>query len=344
MTERRSRLSEDRTDQILQHSKNELTTGRDSEQGVFRRGCEAIAPAMQCAGKAQAYTEVHIRYGLLMIKEWMEVKAAKPWKLVGQTWEEWAQPNLRRSYKTIDEAIKNIEKFGEGAYEMLEAADLSIRDIIGLRRAITRGEVGLDGHALIVGRDRIDMDRHPEQIQALVSRLREQTHAKDEAIAAKDAELARHKDAAQKLLANQHELIDTQKAVIRRLRELPSPEELQSAEERESWRAAREALEVCGLRIGSLVGLVRRDGATDAFRARIIGQLRAMQTWLNAAIMEAAEILPPDVDLPIEMERQACAISATLTDGQLDTVRQYVAAKSASAGDRGHNSNSVTVS
>lgn len=293
------------------------------------RDAADILEAGAIIGEARTHTRDHIRKGLLQIERWMEIKQRKPWKLVKQTWEEWAPSNLYYSARYINDMIDNAHKIGPEAMQAMLDAEVSLRKIIAVRRAATEGKIRIEGTVIYVGRDAIDIAKNREDAEALYNTLYEERRIERESLERAEDRLKQQQEASQKLLGNQYVLIERQKVEIRSLRELPAPEELQSEAECETWRAAREALEVCGLRIASLVGLVHKDGVTDAFRARIVGQLRAMQTWLNTAILETSEILPPEIDIPIELERQACAISATLTDGQLGAVRQYVAAKAA---------------
>src|SRR5574337_1141392 len=192
-------------------SKNERTVNED--QGIHAGlNAEEILEAGIVIGQARLHTREHVREGLAQIERWMEIKRRKPWKLVKQSWEEWAQPNLYYSDTYIDEMIKSAHKIGPEAVQAMLDAEVSLRKIIAVRRAATEGKIRIEGAVIHIGREAIDITKNREDAEALYNTLYEERRIEREGREKAEAADAANRDFAQQQILRQHELLNQKDA------------------------------------------------------------------------------------------------------------------------------------
>lgn len=290
-------------------------------------GAATVRQRERRIGRAQGLTVAQYMITLAQVQQWIEVKQDQPWLAEGLRWEEWAPINLGYSDTHIDQAIKNVHKLGPQNYEMLQQIGATQRQIAAIRRGVEAGDVEIEGTTISIGRLRFDLARDREQVKAYLVEMRAVTKSKDEQIEKAEAALTGHQELARKSAEALIAARDALKAEVERFKQLPPPVDLASDTDRESWRAARQALAECDVRVASLAALAADPQRTDVLRARVMGHLRTLKGWIQAAEDEIAEQMPPEWADIIETEQADCALAPALPREIVEEVRERVRAK-----------------
>lgn len=283
--------------------------------------------AERTVGRAQGLTVAQYTITLMQIQAWIEVKAAQPWKAEGLRWEEWAPIHLGYSDTYIDHAIRDVHKIGPQNYDMLQQIGATRAQIMAMRRGIDSGDVQIDDTTISIGRITFDLVKDRERAQAYLSEMKAALDAKDKEGKRKDETLAQHQQLARERDARYLEQLKAKDAQIRALSQLDPPADLASDVDRESWRAARQALGECDLRVSGMAALAADPTRTDVLRARVMGHLRMLHGWIEAAMGEIAEQMPPEWADIIEAEQADCAVAPALSREMIDEVKERVKAK-----------------
>jgi len=288
----------------------------------------------RCVGYARLVTAQRVEAQLAELGLWARIKAAKPWKAVGQTWEEWAEPNLGCSYKTIDRAIEARITIGEPTLKLLMEFDITKTQVRALCRAVRQEGLQIEGTVIRDGEIVINIATEPARALDYLERRDVADRARQEELRilkeeskAKDTRLAEHQEMARKEATLRHELLDAKQAQIRALSQLHPPADLAADADRKSWRAARQALGECDLHVAALAALAADPQRTDVLRARVVGHLRMLQGWIQAAVDEIAEQMPPEWAPTIEAEEAECAVAPALPQEIVEEIRQRTRAK-----------------
>lgn len=309
-----------RTDVMLQAAKE--TAAPAQSDGILDR---VPGRYREMLGELRALAAMSDLCRLAAIKRVQDLKA---WCIDSRvSWEEVCDAALPKCRRTIDRYLDTLETFGDGSYEgILEMTSHAER--VQARRLYKSGKIRQDGGEIVIGSKRIPNDA--EHTYQIVEALRE-AFARAEAA---EAEMAKEKalrkadnETGQRQILATHRALEAAQTRIRVLSQLQPPADLAADADRESWRAARQALGECDLHVSALAALAADPQRTDVLRARVVGHLRMLQGWIAAAVDEIAEQMPPEWAPTIEAEEQDCAVAPALPRELIEEVRQRTIAK-----------------
>lgn len=216
-------------------------------------------------GRAQAITVTRVEQRFRELQQWLLIKQRQPWKRVGQSWEEWAEPNLGYSYKTIDEAIRDHEKLGDPLMQLLVELDVKKQQIRMLRRALEAGTVRIEGTAIIDGRLRLDVASDADRVKAYIDTLKA-----EKAVLAEELDGARQqqvkKDAAsEKREAKLHELLEAKDQTIAHYTMTPESTALGTEADARFWPHLKDWQKEMELRFLQVDALLGAEGHSAGF-------------------------------------------------------------------------------
>lgn len=242
-------------------------------------------------------------------------------------WEQVCEESLPKCRRSIDHYLDTLETFGDGLYEPI--LDITTRaERVQARRMLRSGQLRLDGDCLVIGGRKVR--NTPEEAHTILEIIREsmarEEAAKEEATKARAA-LKAQQEGAQKHFVALKEALAASQQQVRALSQLTPPDDLATDADRDSWRAARQTLADCDVRVAALASLAADPARTDVLRARVMGHLRTLQGWIQAAVDEIAEQMPPEWAPTIEAEEADCAIAPAMPPEMIEDLRQRTRAK-----------------
>lgn len=268
-------------------------------------------------------------YSHVFARHALEIKQSGAYRQFGYDWPRFCEAAWHVSDTTVDEEIRAVKSLDEETIRALTYFDAPSKTVIMLRQAQDKGLCALkDGAIQLQGGESIRIDRdHETEVWSAFNEVLAQVKAMKQELKEEKALRKANTETGQRQILTTHRALEAAQAQIRALSQLQPPADLAADADRESWRAARQALGECDLHVSALAALAADPQRTDVLRARVVGHLRMLQGWIAAAVDEIAEQMPPEWAPTIEAEEQDCAVAPALPREIIEEVRQRTIAK-----------------
>lgn len=246
------------------------------------------------AAYARAATARRVTERLEELHRWAQTKLDKTWKLYGQTWEEWAEPNLGYSYKHIDDAIAAREVIGDALLRILMEFDVQKQQVRALCHAVTRAGLQIEGTVIRDGALVLDVATDTAGALEYIERLhtareakkREAQEARRESKYAKE-QLARQQEVSENREAKLHELLEAKDKKIAHYEMTPESTSLGTEADARVWPHLKDWQEEMEVRLLQVDTMIDQEGHS----AGLWYELGTLIGWMQEELYQRGKAL-----------------------------------------------------